>query len=215
MDDNFDTENTSSNGGSKSLMHPYKMNREEVYIRHFKNARIYDATAPEEFEVQYPVAKRAYRQWLANVRSIPGWENFRRRGTGHGARENDGLIISSQKTLGNIGSSDNTKLSRLNLLSRGNIDSPEKQTQKSVPTTNKRGIEAPIHRLFTEAMGREISEQRSKLEMSQVELARKINVHPSVIRSIELGGLLTFRPDDPMVRALAQVLQLPSIEYKE
>lgn len=44
----------------------------------FYDGRLLDDDAPAGFRLQRKQAKRCYNKWLRGVRSVPGWENFRR-----------------------------------------------------------------------------------------------------------------------------------------
>lgn len=47
----------------------------------FYDARTVDSGAPAGFRLQRKEARKNYLRWLKNVRSQPGWQNFRRRTT--------------------------------------------------------------------------------------------------------------------------------------
>lgn len=192
------------NSKKKSVfMDPYFMNIHDVKPIHFRDARIYDPEIKGDgWRISARSAQKKYRNWLGRVRSRDGYYLFRR-------------IIYEPR---DITLNDNDSI-----VFRNNNENHMKYIIKNTtPNSNKNiteGVNADdndfIPKMFTERMGREISAMRNQNKMTQNELAQMINVDSSIIRNIELGGLVYFNPNDPMVKSLERVLGIQSIKYCE
>ncbi|AGC02124.1 Helix-turn-helix XRE-family like protein [Acanthamoeba polyphaga moumouvirus] len=212
-----DTASFEENFGPKKsgvYLNPYKMNPHDVRIYHFKDARLYDNSirnTDASWEVQDWYARRKYNKWLRAVRRQEGWEGFRRPPIEimQEVEDEDGNIIilrkkvPFRKTLPRVVVAKDTSRNRSKYLPQS------KEKGVKVDDTNFRP------RMFTEKMGREICNLRNKLGLTQADLAKKINIDVNMIRNIEMGGLISFNSQDPMVRSLAKVLGVPSIKYQE
>ena len=190
------------NDTQDKLIDPYKLPRNIVTVDHFLDARLYDDKLEGSgWTVPRSRAKAAYDKWLRYVRSKNGWEDFRRplRNVVEEIEEEDGSI-----TYNVIQVPHSSKLP--NVVRRSNKFS-QQPTQKEQDDTKPR--------IFTPNMGKEISRRRLSQGMTQFDLAKKINVDVSVIRDIELGGIIQYQLSDPMVKKLANAIGLSSIKYIE
>lgn len=92
-------------------------------------------------------------------------------------------------------------------------------SNRLLPQSRIRGVKPDDEnfraKFFTEKMGRDIRNLRNSLQLTQADLAKKINVSTNVIKNIEHGGLITFHPEDLMVKSLAKALGVTSIKYQE
>lgn len=190
------------------LMDPYRMNARDVTRRHFRDARLYDQDINEiGWEVQRWFARKKYNEWLRSVRRRDGWRDFRRPIIVYTDDDYDDDTYRFRNTSTRIPSTIQRKNYQPNrrahnlALSRVRGARPDDEDYRA--------------KMFTTKMGREISKIRSEKGLTQVQLAQKINVDSNMIRNIELGGLITFNPDDPMVRTLARELGLSYIKYQE
>lgn len=190
---------------------PYHMNRYHVRMHHFQDARIYDRQIKQAgWTIQRNIIRKKYNQWLRSIRSLRGWEDFR--------RVHREVVERIQGDDGNV------------YFVRHVVQSPPVNREKSLlPKNNKRNKDLPPStenginisdenyrpKMFTMKMGQEISRIRTNLGLTQAELAKKINVDANMIRNIEVGGLITFNPKDNMVKSLARALNIPSIVYQE
>lgn len=193
----------------KGVRDPYTMNRHNVRMRDFRDARIYDPDAEEGFEVQHWYMKKMYNEWLRSVREISGWESFRRapKLILEEVEREDGSTYIIKKLVPYKKAMELAKNAGKN--------------QKPVLTSQSkdRGVRPDDQdyrpRMFTDKMGKIISQQRHHLNMTQADLAKMINVDTATIRNIEIGGMVSFNPEDMMVKSLAKALKLPSIKYQE
>jgi DNA-binding XRE family transcriptional regulator len=196
-------------------INPYNMNRHYVQICHFEDARFYDPDLDEAgWKVPHRKARREYRKWLLLVRRIPGWENFRRP-----FREIDEEIIDDDGNICIIRKLVPVRNCRNETIHRQILSKNPNRRGRLLPQSRDKGIKVTDEnfrpRMFTEKMAKEISQIRNNINLTQVDLARKINVDAQIIRNIELGGLVTFNSEDIMVKELAKVLGIPSIKYQE
>lgn len=194
------------------FLNPYEMFPSKVRHHHFRDARIYDSDAPAGFRVPRWQARKMYYEWLRAIRRIPEWKNFRRYSEFSIAIEKDDDTIKKSKTKRDINQSTPAKL-KTEKSTRTNKNS--KLVAQSIDKRINKDDQDFRPKMFTEKMGREISRLRNELGLKQNELAMKINVDSNMIRNIEIGGLISFNPQDSMVRALARALGVPSIKYEE
>ncbi|ANB50778.1 putative HTH-type transcriptional regulator [Powai lake megavirus] len=207
--------NLSSNTkNNKMYVNPYKMKPQDVKLYHFKDARLFDNSIKSNdanWEVQRWYAKRKYNQWLKNVRRQEGWEGFRRPliEITQEVEDEYGNIIILRKKVPYRKTLPREVVARQTSSNNSKYTPQSREKGVSVDDTNFRP------RMFTEKMGREICMLRNSKKMTQAELAKQINVDANMIRNIEMGGLISFSSQDPMVRAMARVLGVPSIKYQE
>lgn len=191
---------------------PYRMNRRDVRISHFKDARIYDSDINEPgWQIPTWVARKKYRQWLRSIRKIPGWEGFRR-----APRE---IIQIIEDEEGNTYVIRKLVPYKVYGPATHHKEAGKNSNKRLMPQSKDKGVRYDDEnfrpKMFTEKMGREISQLRTSLDLTQAELGKKINVDANMIRNIELGGLITFNSEDMMVKNLAKALGIPSIKYRE
>jgi len=212
QNENYDT--VSQQRRPRRFVNPYGMNKHNVSRYHFKDARIYDPDIKESgWEIQPKIARKKYNDWVRSVRATPGWEGFHRapRVVWQEFEDKDGNTYVFRKVvqprvpgMGMAVARQNAgKNRRTNIVSQSRTRGGKPDDQDFRP------------KMFTSAMGREISRLRGLANLNQVDLARKINVDVNMIRNIELGGLITFNSEDVMVKALARALEVPSIKYQE
>jgi ribosome-binding protein aMBF1 (putative translation factor) len=204
---------------TKGYPNPYTMYRHNVRPCHFAEARLYDLDISQAgWQISHRKARREYRKWLLSVRRIPGWENFRRTlcEIEEEMTDDDGNIYIIRKL---VPVRDRTRqfIHRQNITS--NLTNNPNRRTRLLPQSRDKGVKITDEnfrpRMFTEKMGREISQIRNNLGLTQADLARKINVDAHTIRDIELGGLITFNSEDVLVKELATTLGMPSIKYLE
>ncbi|QGR54116.1 helix-turn-helix family protein [Moumouvirus maliensis] len=199
---------------SSFFLDPYKMNPHDVRIHHFKDARLFDSSIKNNdasWQVQDCYARKKYNQWLKAVRRQQGWEGFRRPLVEIMQEVEDeyGNIVVFRKKVPYKSTQPRTVVARDSSRNKSTYLPQSKEKGVNVDDTNFRP------RMFTEKMGREISNLRNKLGLTQADLAKKINIDVNMIRNIEMGGLISFNSQDPMVRLLAKELGVPSIKYQE
>lgn len=202
------------------IRNPYDMKIEHVKPKHFIDARLYDHQLTENgfytqlfndtgdtrgrWYVSSRQAHNKYRQWLRNVRNYPGNELFRR-------------VLKEIEYLEQDSNGEHHITKKMVPLYP--INKPRVNRPYYLPQSKDKGVSVDdieyVPRLFTERMGREISSLRNNLGMTQSELAKKINIDVPMIRNIEIGGIVTFNPNDKLVRLLATVLKVSSIKYQE
>lgn len=225
----------------KGLINPYMMNHSQVRLGHFCDARLYDSDITEPgWSIPKRIAKQKYQKWINSVRKNPGWENFRRKFCPILEEEEgidqEGNIYTTmvRKHIPMNKLTDDEVWKRFNgdvivrklpviekktieLMSRKDLTRNKKS--HVLPQSRDKGIDISDEdfrpKMFTEKMGREISQIRTKLGLTQSDLGKKINVESNTIKNIEIGGIVTFNPEDAMVRALARALDVPSIKYQE
>ncbi|XWV25922.1 helix-turn-helix XRE-family like protein [Tupanvirus soda lake] len=197
----------------KGFSNPYHMNRNNVRMYHFRDARIYDPNITEPgWEVPPYVARAKYQNWLRGVRKTPGWENFRRplREVTTEVEDDDGNVFIIRKLVP-------IRERTGDMVRRQNAGTNRKP--RLMPQSRDKGVKVDDEnfrpKMFTESMGKEISRLRHDLGMTQSELGKKINVDAGTIRNIELGGIVTFNAEDTMVKSLAKALGLTTIKYQE
>jgi len=208
---------------------PYKMDPHKVRISHFKQGWIYDPDAQAGFKVQRHVAKSKYNNYKRRLRDREGWENYRRppQIIYEEVKERNRIVIvkvTIYMRVAGIKLPEYTieKVSRVPkgaTLIRLPKEDPKKNrvtdiavTDPSEETDDKTSVSP---RMFTPHMGKEIARLRNELELTQVELARIVCVDSNYIKNVELGGLISFNPEDVIVRKLARALGVPSIKYQE
>ncbi|XWV24682.1 helix-turn-helix XRE-family like protein [Tupanvirus deep ocean] len=209
----FEQKPTKSRKNKKGFHNPYHMNRNQVRMYHFRDARIYDHDINEPgWEVPAYVARAKYQQWLRGVRKTPGWENFRRplREVTQEVEDGDGNVFIIRKLVP-------LRERTGDMVRRPNAGTNHKQ--RLMPQSRDKGVKVDDEnfrpKMFTECMGKEISRLRHELGMTQAELGKKVNVDVATIRNIELGGIVTFNSEDTMVKSLAKVFGLTTIKYQE
>ena len=195
--------------GNKRFMDPYKMPRNAVRIRHFRDAKVYDPGAEKGFEVQRWYARRMYNAWLREVRKNSEWKYFRRaRRLVYTEDDEEALVVFKRMTPFKTGEVVAKKDGNKNP-SRSAATAQSKDRGVNVNDSDFRP------RMFTEKMGKDVATIRNGMSLSQAELAKMINVYAGTIRDIEAGGRVPFNPEDVMVKALAKALGLNSIKYQE
>jgi len=184
---------------------PYTLNKVEVRIDHFSDARFYDLDCPAGYSVQHWRAKKSYNKWLRGVRHISGMQLFRR----------PFYHIDNDEDESNKYHKYNRNQRQTKLVKRlhAGKNKPTSVLPQSADPGLKPGDENFRPKMFTEAMGKQISKLRTQLGMTQGTLASKIYVHVNVIKDIERGGVRTFNSEDPMVRALYKILGITSLKY--
>lgn len=189
---------------------PYKMYPPNVHINHFYDARLYDTDAEPGFLVQSKKAKREYYKWLLYVRKRDGWENFR-------------VLPKSKekidKSITYIGGSVGVTVDKYGQPIPepvSNTTENKPHNPKYVAQSTEKGITVDDDdyrpKMFTNAMGHEISVLRLTKKMKQEDLAMKLNVDVGTIRSIE-KGTYPFNSESALVKKMAEVLGVPSIAY--
>ncbi len=223
------------------LVNPYEMYFRDVRPYHFRDARLYDPDITEQgWCIPSRTARQKYQRWLKSVRKNPGWETFRRRMCSILEEEEgvdqDGNIYTMfvKKLIPLTKLTDEEVWKRYNgdmivrklpvyekksIVSVPRNDSGQHKKNRALPQSRDKGVSIDDEnfrpKMFTEKMGREISQIRSGLGLTQADLGKKINVDSNTIRNIEIGGIQTFNPEDSMVRALAKALGISSIKYQE
>lgn len=210
------------------LTDPYKMNPHLVHISHFQPAFLYDPEAEPGFKVLRYVAKQKYNQYKQRIRSKEGWKNY---------RKPPHIIYEEVKERNRIGIIKRTIYLKVpgSLLPEFTIEKvlsvPKGATFIKLPKEDPKKdllIEAEVTnpleaddktsvapKMFTLHMGREISRLRNELHLTQTELAMIINVDTNYIKNVEIGDLITFNPEDVIVRKLARALGITVIKYHE
>lgn len=202
-------QNYEESNNPRRFANPYKMPRNAVRIRHFRNARVYDGDAEKGFEVQRWFARKMYNAWLREVRKNPDWKNFRRnRRPVYVEEEDEAGVVFKRMTPHATGEVFAKKDGNKNP-TRSTATAQSKDKGVSVEDTDFRP------RMFTEKMGREIAQLRNNMSLTQADLAKMINVYAGTIRDIEAGGLVAFNPEDVVVKSLAKALGVASIKYQE
>lgn len=173
-----------------------------VHMQDFTDARIYDQNAEPGYEIQRHSAKKHYRAWLKGTRKQHGWENFRvgQKPKPLPIQDRDTMIFNTNLP-DKVDAISNTqrKINNKGILSQQpgmKIDDEDFRAKK-----------------FTVQMGQEIARRRTDLDLTQAELAKKINVEAGIIRDIERGDIVFFNPADTMVLSLAKALSMPCIKY--
>ena len=204
------------NKPATAYANPYSMNRHKVHVNHFIDARLYDTDLNNDgWKISHQEAHRKYKKWLQSVREIPGWDKFRREhrelepednGKEYRIRKYVPVPVPSSEDAGEV-------------VLRPNVTHNRNRKQRLLPQSRDKGVNVTDEdfrpKMFTGKMGKEISQIRHSLDMTQADLAKKVNVDAHVIRNIELGDLVTFNSEDVMVKELARALGLPSIKYQE
>lgn len=186
---------------------PYKMDPNNVQMKYFREARLYDEINEPGWRIQSYMVKRNYQNWLRKIRSQPGMRRFRRYiDPNDEVKEN-----SSSYTTNSNQEKPVTQIVRSNTNRNRNIRlMPQSRIKGARP-----GDENFSAKMFTQKMGQEIAKLRQQNNMTQVDLARKLNADVSMIRNIEKGGLISFNSEDVMVKEMAKILGVPSIKYQE
>lgn len=196
---------------------PYVINRHDVNVGHFVEGRLYDKDIDENgWQVQKWVARKKFDNWKSDVRGYEGWEHFRRPAKEMPPKVYHEVIIDGETEI--VKSYEIRKLVwpmvpglpyREHIVSKTRIPSIKHVGKDDEDEDEICG------RMFTATMGKEISMLRSGKKMTQAELGNKISVDVTTIKNIEIGGLITFDPEDLMVKKLARVLGVSNIQYKE
>ena len=194
-----------------SLVNPININPHDVRTHHFRDARLYDETAENGFIIQNWVARKNFNRWLKTIRGQSGMEMFRRPkkivfeefDSDNGTRVRLRTTIQKDTVVGTI---------------RTILNRPGNNKRVLLPgqaKDNADGIDNYVPKMFTVTMGREVSVLRNSVGLTQAKLARVLNVTENHIKRVELGGLVTFNPEDEFVKKLAAVLEVPSIKYQD
>lgn len=189
---------------------PYRMNPYDVRKKYFREARLYDSDITEPgWRIPTYMANRKYRRWLRKVRREPGMRYFRRPMNTHDEEETD-----ENEEIKAPSSAPRPSNNSQSLFQRG-----KKRNVRLLPQSRVKGAKPGDEdfkpKMFTTKMGAYISALRQQNNMTQVELARKLNVDAATIRNIEKGNLVTFNSEDVMVKEMAKILGVPSIKYME
>jgi DNA-binding XRE family transcriptional regulator len=186
---------------------PYEMSRRDVAIKHFRDARIYDEQAQEGFQVTSHFAKQKYHEWLRNIRKQRGWENFRRQYR---------ISFVYKEIVDEDGNVSHQLVRADSIQKKANAGTNKNRT--GTPQSALKGVKIDDEefkaKMWTPAMGKEVARLRSSLEMTQADLAKKINVEPGIVRDIEQGGIVLYNPNDQMTRLLCKALNVSSIKYQ-
>jgi DNA-binding XRE family transcriptional regulator len=201
---------------------------ESITSRYFANARMYDEqlnlkqfnresdanTYVGDWEVQPCVSRKNYRNWLYEMRSKPGMQNFRRDLTPeyepeilggpvvvievkHKTNPDDGKIIIERTSY--LRGRGGRRLDHAQSTERGvKIDDPDYKP-----------------RMVTAKLGAYIRRMREGANLTQKELAEKIDAPTDILRNMELGGVVTYNPEDPILKRMAKFFDVPSIRYQE
>ena len=212
-------------------VNPYRISKDSVKLSHFKDARLYDADIHEEgWEVPKSEAKREQKRWLRSVRRKPGMELFRiptQEIIEEVQNDNGGVDLirrlvpkHSKQANGEEIKNDDGTITIYKRLEQKSTTQPQKKIHAKPKFGNKKftaqhdDSDDHVVKMFTFNMGREIAQCRNALNLTQAQLAQKINVDVAMIRNIELGDLISFNSEDPMVRALAKALGKDHISYQ-
>src|SRR5579872_5268523 len=201
------------------IVDPYKMNPHLVHISHFQSAFLYDPEAEPGFKISRYVAKQKYNQYKQHIRSKEGWKNY---------RKPPHIIYEEVKEGNRIGIIKRTIymkvpgsplpdfiIEKVLTVPRGAtfIKLPKEDLKKDLlieaETIDPLDAEDKTNvtpKMFTLHMGREISRLRHELHLTQAELAMIVNVDAKYIKNVEIGDLITFNPEDVIVRKLARAL---------
>lgn len=236
--------NTNTEWGNDliDVANPYDMNRHEVKSGHFRDARIYDEDINEPgWKIPKSSARSKYNKWVNGVRNETGWEGFKRAprdvteefdgedGKKYSVRKIipykvPGLPVQHPYVVGHpreIGrsKSTSTETHTNNSINQHAHQAGTNSSAPLLPQSRVKGANVDDEefraKMFTANMGREIARCRVANNMTQAELAKKINVDAATIKNIELGGLVCFNSEDKMVKELAKALGVASIKYHD
>ena len=225
---------------NKKFVNPYKMNPYDVKPWHFRDARLYDKQIKESgWEIQRSHANKKYRQWVCKIRKFPEMRNFHRLMTEIVVNEpyyyydNNSELVEDTRPVIKVISMTNYLKGEEESVKRGyavptgtvvfkketnNIHVVPKEITDVAQSVEKGvKIDDPnyIPKMFTETMGRYISQTRNSLGLTQAQVAKKINVDSNTIKNIEKGGLVSFNAGSDLVKNLSRVLNLPTINYQD
>ncbi len=193
-----------------SYFNPYKMNPFDVRKADFSEARIYDDNISEAgWRIPTYVVKRNYRRWLYKTRQEPGMRGFRRAFRHRDEDDDDNEEEAVSRPVRFV-----TRPTNIRQSQTGKNRNVRLMPQSRVKGANL-GDDEFKAKTFTSKMGTSIGALRQQLNMTQVDLARKLNVDVAMIRNIEKGGLINFNSEDVMVKEMAKVLGVASIKYHE
>lgn len=175
----------------------------DIHINSFTNG---DLSSDDDFEIQSWARKKNYNKWLHNVRKMKGWENFKRCKSPEPNNFDPSVLILGEKpkdvdSVILVKSNKNTQ--KKNLVAGSKVRGQKYDDPEYIP------------RMVTHKMGSEISRARQRLNISQIDLAKRLNVNVNYIRDIELGNLVTFNSRDPVFIQMARELNLTPIQYVE
>ena len=205
------------------FVHPTNMDRHQVKIKNWRDARCYSREEDPGWQVQNNRARSTHINWVQSIRKRPGWEEFRKppHKEIHEVRNNDTgeMYVVKRLVFPRV---PGLKIQEDIILSETLIKT--KSAEKYVP--KKSASEDPNAdpnadpdecnvKMFTKKMGRVICALRTDLNMLQRELGKKINVDAHTIRDIEAGDKVIFNPEDLMVKQLAKALGLQGIKWME
>lgn len=225
VDDDFEVEYETQ---PQQFHDPYKMNPHKVRVSHFRQGWLYDPDAPAGYQVQRWVAKTKYNNYKRRIRDRDGWKNYRR--PPHiiyeEVKERNRIFVVKRTVYMKVPGSKlpDFTVEKVSSVPKGAtlIRLPKEDPRKDFMAESSPADPSEVDdktsvspKMFTLHMGREIARLRNELELTQVELARIVNVDSNYIKNVELGGLISFNPEDVIVRKLAKALGVPSIKYQE
>lgn len=192
-----------------SYVNPYKMNPFEVLKADFRDARLYDHDISDDgWKIPSYVVNRKYRRWLYKTRQEPGMRGLRRF-VRHYEESDDNNDESVTQSKPDVPRSTNIR----------QFQSGKNRNARLMPQSRVKGAQLGDEdfkgKTFTFKMGTIIGALRQQNNMTQVDLARKLNVDAAMIRNIEKGGLINFNSEDIMVKEMAKALGVASIKYQE
>jgi DNA-binding XRE family transcriptional regulator len=201
-----------SGNGKKKQYHNFQKNERvhptQIKIRHFRN----DLSVRDlEYMFQSWYAKKMYTEWLKDIRSMNGWENFRRRREPPAFSEPATYVGTNVgKTIDNRGRKLPPKPEGTETVS-SNVLNTSAGKRSAIATSKERGVSADddqyIPEMFTPSMGKQIMAARSQKLLTQRDLANKLNLNVSIIMNIEKGNY-PFNKSDPVVRQLEKELNI-------
>lgn len=215
--DDINISDTTEYENNGELVDPNQIDRHCVTLKHFYDARLYDEDIVEDgWAVGKHWAKSNYRKWICQIRQEKGWYGFHRPPYEHPEEYEDdqGRRFLVRKII------------PYNLPGLPHKEPYYSEIYREIKGKNRNQIKPRVKRLtlddedyrakiYTGKMGQEIARLRNSLDLTQAQLAMKINVDTATIRNIELGGYVTFNPQDVLTRELARALNVPSIKYIE
>lgn len=217
--DSFDDDDFEVEVIKEPFVHPFDMDRHKVSIKHWKNARCYDTDIEDGWWVQNHVARGAYTQWVRNVRTLQGWEQFRRPVVERTKEERDNngdICIVKRLVFPKVPGLPYYDDVILSTYYPKNQSRSQKSAVTQTPSPVQDGDNDDLNaKMFTKKMGQVICKLRSELNLTQKELGKKINVDAHTIRDIEAGDKILYNPEDAMVKQLAKALGLKGIKWFE
>ena len=207
---------------------PQKMNPHKVRVLHFRPAYLYDTDAPVGFQVQRWVAKKKYSNYKQQIRSREGWKNYRRLPhiVYEEVREGNRIFMIKRTINMKVPGSrlPDFTVEKVTRVPKGatliRLPKEDPRKDQNVDAVFIDPLEADDKtnvspKMFTLHMGREVARLRNDLGLTQTELAMIVNVDTNYIKNVELGELISFNPEDVIVRKLAKALGVQAIKYHE